>query len=179
MKVASFRIRASYPNYYMVNLYAKEGMEIFNHDSEDPENQLEGNKPGTVIYRLKGDEDNVQEFPPRWYDMYQLLKLRGDEQRQFLELLLSERFGTISPEEKAALDDNRSAFRQQCIHIFRFIHELICFKRLRRLFRIFRFIHIRFRIIFIFENVSKRLTSVLRHFHDFFRISTTPSVIRR
>ena len=115
MKVASFRIRASYPNYYMVNLYAKEGMEIFNHDSEDPENQLEGNKPGTVIYRLKGDEENVQEFPPRWYDMYQLLKLRGDEQRQFLELLLSEHFGTISTEEKAALDDNRNAFRQQCI----------------------------------------------------------------
>ena len=115
MKVASFRIRASYPNYYMVNLYAKEGMEIFNHDSEDPENQLEGNKPGTVIYRLKGDEDNVHEFPPRWYDMYQLLKLRGDEQRQFLELLLLEHFGTISTEEKAALDDNRNAFRQQCI----------------------------------------------------------------
>ena len=115
MKVASFRIRASYPNYYMVNLYAKEGMEIFNHDSEDPENKLEGNKPGTVIYRLKGEEDNVQEFPPRWYDMYQLLKLRGDEQRQFLELLLSEHFGTISAEDKAALRDNRTAFRQQCI----------------------------------------------------------------
>ena len=50
MKVESFRIRASYPNYYMVNLYAKEGREIFNHDNEDPDNKLEGNKPGTVIY---------------------------------------------------------------------------------------------------------------------------------
>lgn len=119
MKVAAFRIRASYPNYYMVNLYAKEGMEIFNHDSEDPENKLEGNKPGTVIYRLKGDEENVQEFPPRWYDMYQLLKLRGHEQHQFLELLLSEHYGSITEEEQAALTDNRNTFRRQCIDFVR------------------------------------------------------------
>ena len=76
MKVTSLRIRASYPNFYMVNLYAREGREIFNHDNEDPLNQLEGNKPGTVIYRLEGDSiDTVHEFPPRWYDMYCLLKL--------------------------------------------------------------------------------------------------------
>ena len=115
MKVASFRIRASYPNYYMVNLYAKEGMEIFNHDSEDPENRLEGNKPGTVIYRLAGKEDSLKEFPPRWYDMYQLLKLRGEEQRQFLELLLSEHDDTITTEGAATLTEIRNTFRQQCI----------------------------------------------------------------
>ena len=111
MKVASFRIRASYPNYYMVNLYAKEGMEIFNHDSEDPENRLEGNKPGTVIYRLAGKEDSLKEFPPRWYDMYQLLKLRGEEQRRFLELLLSEHDNTITTEGAATMTELRNTFR--------------------------------------------------------------------
>ena len=116
MKVASFRIRASYPNYYMVNLYAKEGMEIFNHDSEDPENRLEGNKPGTVIYRLAGKEDSLKEFPPRWYDMYQLLKLRGEEQRRFLELLLSEHDNTITTEGAATLTEIRNTFRKQCIN---------------------------------------------------------------
>ena len=55
MTVSRFRIRASYPNYFMVQLYAREGREIFNHDSEDPANRLEGNKPGTVIYRLDGE----------------------------------------------------------------------------------------------------------------------------
>ena len=74
MKVTSMRIRASYPNYFMVNLYAREGREIFNHDSEDPANQLEGNKPGTVIYRLEGDNETLHELPPRWYDMYSMLK---------------------------------------------------------------------------------------------------------
>ena len=62
MKVTSLRIRASYPNFYMVNLYAREGREIFNHDNEDPLNQLEGNKPGTVIYRLEGEQDGSWSF---------------------------------------------------------------------------------------------------------------------
>lgn len=116
MKVASFRIRASYPNYYMVRLYAEEGMEIFNHDSEDPENKLEGNKPGTVIYRLEEDDRNtVREFPPRWYDMYRLLKLRDEEQLHFLELLLAENAGTLTADERNTLNDMRNTFRQQCI----------------------------------------------------------------
>ena len=91
MKVTSFRIRASYPNFYMVNLYAREGRELFNHDSEDPLNQLEGNKPGTVIYRLEGDtQDVTREFPPRWYDMYCMLKQTEVERRHYLEMLLQQ-----------------------------------------------------------------------------------------
>ena len=114
IKIGRFRIRASYPNFYMVNLYAREGREIFNHDSEDPANQLEGNKPGTVIYRLEGDE-TAYEFPPRWYDMYQLLKLRNEDQRGFLELLLAERDGLLSADEKLRLEGIRDIFHRQCI----------------------------------------------------------------
>ena len=40
----------------MVSLFAREGFEIFNHNSEDPANRLEGNKPGTVIYTLEGED---------------------------------------------------------------------------------------------------------------------------
>lgn len=115
MKVSTFRIRASYPNYYMVNLYARCGREIFNHDSEDPANQLEGNKPGTVIYRLEGDPaKTLREFPPRWYDMYCLLKRRDDDQRHFLELLLAERDGSLSPDARQELASIRDSFHQQC-----------------------------------------------------------------
>ncbi|MGX8713507.1 MAG: hypothetical protein ACSW8I_07485 [bacterium] len=115
MKVSSFRIRASYPNFFMVNLYAHEGREIFNHDSEDPENRLEGNKPGTVIYRLEGDDkETLREFPPRWYDMYRLLKLRDEEQRQFLELLLGERANELTASEKEQLEEIRNVFHRQC-----------------------------------------------------------------
>ena len=111
MNVTSLRIRASYPNFFMVNLYAHQGREIFNHDSEDPLNQLEGNKPGTVIYRLEGDSiDTLREFPPRWYDMYCLLKLSVDERRHFLEMLLDERDGHPCEE----LEQQREAFRQTC-----------------------------------------------------------------
>lgn len=115
MSISQFRIRASYPNFYMVTLYAREGREIFDHDSEDPANRLEGNKPGTVIYHLEGSEDTVHEFPPRWYDMYQLLKLRDEEQKQFLEMLLAERDGLLSTGEKQTLEAIRNTFRQQCI----------------------------------------------------------------
>lgn len=91
MHIKSFRIRASYPNYYMVKLYAEHGKEIFDFDNEDPGNKLEGNKPGTIIYTL--DDDSQHEFPPRWYDMYYLLRLKNDEQKKHLEMLLEERFG--------------------------------------------------------------------------------------
>ena len=110
MKVSSIRIRASYPNYYMVTLYAQKGREIFNHDSEDPDNQLEGNKPGTVMYRLEGD-DTIREFPPRWYDMYCMLKLRGDKQKHFLELLLEEKERQQPVPELEAIREN---FLNQC-----------------------------------------------------------------
>ena len=111
MKVSSFRIRASYPNYFMVQLYAREGREIFNHDSEDPSNRLEGNKPGTVIYRLEGDEQTQRELPPRWYDMYRLLRLAGTERKRYLEMLLEEQHDGIAP---AALEMMRDAFRKEC-----------------------------------------------------------------
>ena len=111
MRVKSFRIRASYPNFYMVNLFAREGREIFNHDSEDPANLLEGNKPGTVIYSLEEDSDNQREFPPRWYDMYRLLKLSGKERKHYLEMLLDENAGHPNDE----LEQSRNAFRKECI----------------------------------------------------------------
>ena len=111
MKVSSFRIRASYPNFYMVNIFAREGEEVFNHDSEDPENRLEGNKPGTVIYRLEGD-DTVREFPPRWYDMYCLLKAPVEDRRHYLEMLLQEHAGEACVE----LKNRRKAFREECQH---------------------------------------------------------------
>ncbi|MCR5445640.1 MAG: hypothetical protein K6E96_08210 [Bacteroidales bacterium] len=111
MKVSSFRFRASYPNYYMVNLYAREGREIFNHDSEDPANQLEGNKPGTVIYRLEGDsKENLYELPPRWYDMYTMLRSGEEERRHYIEMLLDEADGNPCIE----LDHIRDAFREEC-----------------------------------------------------------------
>jgi len=113
MKVTALRIRASYPNFYMVNLYAHKGREVFNHDSEDPLNVLEGNKPGTVIYRLEGDTPTtVREFPPRWYDMYNMLKMSEEERRHYLILLLQEQQGNASAE----LEELREAFRQTCIH---------------------------------------------------------------
>ena len=111
MKVSSFRIRASYPNFYMVNLFAREGEEVFNHDSEDPANQLEGNKPGTVIYRLEGDsKEVVREFPPRWYDMYSLLRSTVRERQHYIEMLLREHAGEACPE----LTERRKAFREEC-----------------------------------------------------------------
>ena len=112
MKVTALRIRASYPNFYMVNLFARKGREIFNHDSEDPLNQLEGNKPGTVIYRLEGDSPTMtREFPPRWYDMYYLLKQNEDDRRNYLELLLQEQ---EEGKASAALEAMRESFRQTC-----------------------------------------------------------------
>ena len=112
MKIKRFRIRASYPNFFMVNLYAREGREIFNHDSEDPENRLEGNKPGTVIYQLEGDsDDTVREFPPRWYDMYSLLKQSVEERRRYIEMLLEEK---ESGQASAKLEEKRNAFREEC-----------------------------------------------------------------
>lgn len=122
MNIDNFRIRASYPNYFMVRLYARNGREIFNHDSEDPENQLEGNKPGTIIYTLAEHPGRLFEFPPRWYDMYCMLKLRSDKQREFLELLLTEHFGEAgfddgsnhTPQKIDELEQIRNDFWQKC-----------------------------------------------------------------
>ena len=116
-----FLIRASYPNYFMVKKYADLGREIFNKNIEDKDNQLKGNKPGTVIYNL--DDGSQHEFPPRWYDMYYLLRQHGDDRRRHLELLLREHYGddlydSSSQSKKQTipeLEKIRDDFRQQCI----------------------------------------------------------------
>lgn len=111
--IKKYRIRASYPNYYMVNLYARHGEEIFNHDSDDPANQLEGNKPGTVIYYYDNDKKQ-HELPPRWYDMYSLLKMDDSSREKYLQLLIAAAKGDIRPEETEQLNQHRLAFRSQC-----------------------------------------------------------------
>ena len=108
-------IRASYPNYNMVCRYAQDGPEVFNRNVDDADNVLEGNKPGTVIYTLDG-ETTRREFPPRWYDMYLLLKSRGKEQEQYLKLLLAENDGTATPAQRQELSSLRQAFREEIIH---------------------------------------------------------------
>ncbi len=107
-------IRASYPNYHMVCRYAQSGPEVFNCDVDDAQNTLEGNKPGTVIYSFDGD-DTLYEIPPRWYDMYLLLKTRGSQKEQYLRLLLAERDGTATPEQLSQLASHRQHLRQSII----------------------------------------------------------------
>ena len=109
--VTDLLIRASYPNYYMVKKYAESGREIFNKNVDDKDNLLKGNKPGTVIYKLEGDPEGVtHEFPPRWYDMYYLMRQRGEKQRKYLEMLIAE--STEGPIEE--LEDIRNNFKAKC-----------------------------------------------------------------
>lgn len=103
-------IRASYPNYQMIQRYAECGPEVFNRDVDDLDNVLEGNKPGTVIYCLDG-ESEMHEFPPRWYDMFRLLRIRNEEKKTYMRLLLAERDGTATPEQLALLFEQRKSFR--------------------------------------------------------------------
>lgn len=119
--IKDFLIRASYPNYFMVKKYADMGREVFNRNIDDKDNTLKGNKPGTVIYTLQGDSGK-HEFPPRWYDMYYLMRQRGDAQKHYLEMLLLEHFGPSLCDNGAApvatkideLEKIREDFRQQC-----------------------------------------------------------------
>ena len=123
LMLTDFLIRASYPNYFMVKKYADMGREIFNRNVEDKDNVLKGNKPGTVIYTLD-NAPQKHEFPPRWYDMYYLMRQRGEAQRHYLEMLLTERFGEGMCEEKKCADYQpqtipeleaiRNAFRKEC-----------------------------------------------------------------
>lgn len=120
MTIKNFLIRASYPNYYMVNLFAMNGQELFNHDNDAEDNPLEGNKPGTVIYTLEETEGRY-EFPPRWYDMYYLMRQHGENRRDFLNMLLHEKYGDSlheCPEARGEsipeLDRRREEFRQEC-----------------------------------------------------------------
>lgn len=119
--IKDFLIRASYPNYFMVKKYADMGREVFNRNIDDKDNTLKGNKPGTVIYTLQGDSGQ-HEFPPRWYDMYYLMRQRGDAQKHYLEMLLLEHFGPSLCDNGAApaatkideLEKIRQEFRQEC-----------------------------------------------------------------
>ena len=119
--IKDFLIRASYPNYFMVKKYADMGREVFNRNIDDKDNTLKGNKPGTVIYTLQGDSGQ-HEFPPRWYDMYYLMRQRGDAQKHYLEMLLLEHFGPSLCDNGAApaatkiveLEKIREDFRQEC-----------------------------------------------------------------
>ncbi len=107
-------IRASYPNYHMVSRYAKQGPEVFNCDVDDVNNTLEGNKPGTVIYSYeKGGEKH--EFPPRWYDMYLLLRAKGEDKEYYLRLMLAEHDGSASPAQLEQLAQLRRALRDEII----------------------------------------------------------------
>ena len=106
------KIRASYPNYHMVCRFAQSGPEIFNCDVDDVNNTLEGNKPGTVIYDTP---DGPKEFPPRWYDMYRLLKYHSREKADFLKLLLAERDATASEPQLFRLQAIRHSFRKKLI----------------------------------------------------------------
>ncbi len=119
--IKDFLIRASYPNYFMVKKYADMGREVFNRNIDDKDNTLKGNKPGTVIYTLQGDSGQ-HEFPPRWYDMYYLMRQRGDAQKHYLKMLLLEHFGPSLCDNGAApaatkideLEKIRQDFRQEC-----------------------------------------------------------------
>lgn len=107
-------IRASYPNYQMIKRYAECGPEVFNWNVDDLNNVLEGNKPGTVIYSLDG-ETEMHEFPPRWYDMFFLLRSHGEGKELFLKLLLAEKAGTATPEQTVLLTEKRESFRNKII----------------------------------------------------------------
>ena len=96
-------IRASYPNYQMIRRYAESGPDVFNWNVDDLNNVLEGNKPGTVIYSFDG-ETQQHEFPPRWYDMFLLLRMNAEGKEQFLRLLLAEKEGSATPQQLQLLE---------------------------------------------------------------------------
>ena len=104
--INKFFIRASYPNYFMVKLYVDKGRYIF-----EKSNEREGNKPGTVIYSLK-DNDNIFEIAPRWYDIYYLLNNNDKDAKHFLSLLISEEQGDTSIKEE--LESLRNRLYLEC-----------------------------------------------------------------
>ena len=106
MNISKFLIRASYPNYFMVKLYADCGRDIF-----EKQNEREGNKPGTVIYSLDGD-DTKYEIAPRWYDIFYLLKNTHEKSKHFLSLLIREEKGDNSVKEE--LEQLRNKMFDEC-----------------------------------------------------------------
>ena len=108
MKIKNFKIRASYPNFFMLNLYMEQNRSIF-----EKENEREGNKPGTVIYQFE-DDDNLYEIAPKWYDIYYLLtKNNEDDIKQFLALLIEERNGDNT--HHLELETLRESLYQDCV----------------------------------------------------------------
>ena len=98
----------------MVCRYAKDGPDIFNYNIDDAANPLEGNKPGTVIYR-SDHGGALREYPPRWYDMYQLLKFHTRQKEDYLRLLLAEHDGTATETQLERLQGIRSAFHKSIV----------------------------------------------------------------
>ena len=82
-----FRIRGSYPNYFMLKLFVEKGWREFEKDREP-----EGNKPGTVVYILPG-ESQKREIAPRWYDIFLMLRTKREHLQSFLRLLIAEQTG--------------------------------------------------------------------------------------
>lgn len=108
MNITNFKIRASYPNFFMLNLYMEQNRFIF-----EKENEREGNKPGTVIYQLEND-DNLYEIAPKWYDIYYLLTRDNDNDiKYFLTLLIEERDGDDSHIRE--LESLRDILYKECV----------------------------------------------------------------
>ena len=108
MKIKNFKIRASYPNFFMLNLYTEQNRYIF-----EKENEREGNKPGTVIYQVD-DDDTLYEIAPKWYDIYYLLTRDNDEDiKHFLNLLIEERDGNSSNIKE--LESLRNELYNDCV----------------------------------------------------------------
>lgn len=103
----AYKIRGSYPNYFMLKLFVDKGAREFEKDREP-----EGNKPGTIIYRWPKDTAEAAEIAPRWYDVYYMLRHRGAEAEEFLKLLILEERGDA--EAQVRLKDIRRRFYEQC-----------------------------------------------------------------
>ena len=89
-----FRIRGSYPNYFMLKLFVEKGWREFEKDREP-----EGNKPGTVVYILPG-ESQKREIAPRWYDIFLMLRTKREHLQSFLRLLIAEQTGDSHAKEE-------------------------------------------------------------------------------
>ena len=113
MNITNFKIRASYPNFFMLKLYTEYNRFIF-----EKENEREGNKPGTVIYQLEND-DNLYEIAPKWYDIYYLLSKNSDDEiKHYISLLIEERDGDNSHMDE--LEDLRNELYEDCV---RYVNE--------------------------------------------------------
>lgn len=122
--IIAYRIRASYPNYFVLSLFAKEGCELFARDRRneiDNSHIYKGNKPGTIIYTMpNGDE---REIAPLWHDMFYLLKSNREDGLKFLKMLVEEEKAKndgkeMSSETKEKLDKIRDAFHKRCVDYF-------------------------------------------------------------